>query len=170
MNVLLLTLLVSGFACSGAADGSSAAAASRQLRAQFSLQSTLEATQRRPNPEVYLNSNSDASFTSQGRQTKNAAVGLSVAQSTAGTQQVLNKPTPPSTADEPLQLIDPQIDASPDVKPLWPPDGIDFAVLAIITFSLSLAGGAGIGGGAILVPIFLMLRGEDSIQALVAFN
>lgn len=31
------------------------------------------------------------------------------------------------------------------VKPLWPLDGIDVALLAIIMFSLSLAGGAGIG-------------------------
>jgi hypothetical protein len=31
------------------------------------------------------------------------------------------------------------------VKPLWPLDSIDVALLAIIMFSLSLAGGAGIG-------------------------
>lgn len=77
---------------------------------------------------------------------------------------MFNKPTPHRPADGPLQLIYPQIDASPNVKPLWPPDGIDFAVLAIITFSLSLAGGAGIGGGAILVPIYLMLRGEANLM------
>lgn len=72
---------------------------------------------------------------------------------------MLNKPTHPSPSAGPLHLVNPQTDASPNVKPLWPPDGIDFAVLAIITFSLSMAGGAGIGGGAILVPIYLMLRG-----------
>lgn len=159
-NILLLVLLVIGFPCSGAADESSAAAAGKQLRAQYGLQSTVAATQRGTNPGLYHTSISDASFTTQGQQTRDAAVGLSVAKSTAGTQQVLNRPTPASTADGPLRLINPQIDASPNVKPLWPPDAIDFAVLAIITFSLSLAGGAGIGGGAILVPIFLMLRGE----------
>lgn len=46
-------------------------------------------------------------------------------------------------------------------KPLWPLDATDLGVLAIVVFSLSLAGGAGIGGGAILVPVFLMLRGEE---------
>jgi hypothetical protein len=44
---------------------------------------------------------------------------------------------------------------------LLPLDRIDIALLAVIMFSLSLAGGAGIGGGAILVPVYLMLRGED---------
>lgn len=53
----------------------------------------------------------------------------------------------------------------PAVKPLWPLDAMDLAVLAIIVFSLSLAGGAGIGGGAILVPVFLMLRGGLCCEA-----
>jgi hypothetical protein len=54
----------------------------------------------------------------------------------------------------------PGADFKPSVKPLWPLDGIDLALLAVIMFSLSLAGGAGIGGGAILVPVYLMLRGK----------
>lgn len=66
-----------------------------------------------------------------------------------------------------------ETDAGPGdkaVKPLLPLDGIDFAVLGIIIFSLSLAGGAGIGGGAILVPVYLMLRGWPTAVAVALSN
>lgn len=54
---------------------------------------------------------------------------------------------------------------------LLPLDKIDFALMAVIMFSLSLAGGAGIGGGAILVPVYLMLRGEQaSCASLLAVD
>jgi hypothetical protein len=66
-----------------------------------------------------------------------------------------------STAGHKGHIRTPATDAKPSVKPLWPLDGIDLALLAIILFSLSLAGGAGIGGGAILVPVYLMLRGAQ---------
>lgn len=64
------------------------------------------------------------------------------------------------------QIQDPGADKKRSVKPLWPLDGIDFALLGIIMFSLSLAGGAGIGGGAILVPVYLMLRGGSAAASL----
>jgi hypothetical protein len=49
------------------------------------------------------------------------------------------------------------------VKALWPLDGRDAAMFAVLAFSLSLAGGAGIGGGAILVPTFILVRRECSV-------
>jgi len=75
----------------------------------------------------------------------------------------------PSASLQDIQLTD----AGPGdkaVKPLLPLDGVDFAVLGIIIFSLSLAGGAGIGGGAILVPVYLMLRGWPTAVAVALSN
>lgn len=42
---------------------------------------------------------------------------------------------------------------------LWPLDGLDIATFLICAVCLSLAGGAGIGGGAVLVPCFILIRG-----------
>ena len=52
------------------------------------------------------------------------------------------------------------------LKPLWPLDGRDIAMLAILAFSLSLAGGAGIGGGAILVPTFILVRRKCRVELM----
>jgi hypothetical protein len=52
--------------------------------------------------------------------------------------------------------------ASPSKQQLWPLDRIDVVLLIVIAVCLSLAGGAGIGGGAVLVPVFIMLRGEHA--------
>jgi hypothetical protein len=52
---------------------------------------------------------------------------------------------------------------------LWPLDRVDIALFLVIAVCLSLAGGAGIGGGAVLVPVFIMLRGahSDSLLATI---
>jgi hypothetical protein len=52
--------------------------------------------------------------------------------------------------------------ANPSKLQLWPLDRIDVALFVVIAVCLSLAGGAGIGGGAVLVPVFIMLRGEHA--------
>lgn len=155
-----LTLLFVDSVCIEAATGSSTAAFDRQLLQHNGPQSTDATAQHEPNFKSYTSIISGAVPIADGADASSAAVGLSVARSTAGTQQASNKPTPPSISL--ASLHHPEIDETSSIKPLWPLDGIDFAVLAIITFSLSLAGGAGIGGGAILVPIYLMLRGEQA--------
>jgi hypothetical protein len=52
--------------------------------------------------------------------------------------------------------------ANPSKLQLWPLDRIDVALFVVIAVCLSLAGGAGIGGGAVLVPVFIMLRGKHA--------
>lgn len=49
---------------------------------------------------------------------------------------------------------------TPKLK-LWPLDGLDVATFLICAVCLSLAGGAGIGGGAVLVPCFILVRGAE---------
>lgn len=53
---------------------------------------------------------------------------------------------------------------------LWPLDRIDVALFLVIAVCLSLAGGAGIGGGAVLVPVFIMLRGGHSDSLLTTIR
>lgn len=53
---------------------------------------------------------------------------------------------------------------------LWPLDWVDIALFVVIAICLSLAGGAGIGGGAILVPVFLMLRGMLALETLISVD
>lgn len=50
---------------------------------------------------------------------------------------------------------------TPKLK-LWPLDGLDVATFLICAVCLSLAGGAGIGGGAVLVPCFILVRGANA--------
>jgi hypothetical protein len=54
--------------------------------------------------------------------------------------------------------------------PLVPLDGRDWALLSVILLSLSLAGGAGIGGGAILVPSLLLIEGFGTKYAVALSN
>lgn len=50
---------------------------------------------------------------------------------------------------------------------LWPPDGRDFGLLAVLVVSLALAGGAGIGGGAILVPSMILIRRKSCLSSAI---
>jgi hypothetical protein len=52
----------------------------------------------------------------------------------------------------------------------WPPTGRDLVALAVIVFALSLVGGAGIGGGAILVPALILIERFSTGTAVALSN
>ncbi len=44
-------------------------------------------------------------------------------------------------------------------KPLWPIDWTDILGIGLASFALLLAAGGGIGGGGILVPLYIVVLG-----------
>ena len=52
-------------------------------------------------------------------------------------------------------------------KPLWPLGTRDFLGFGIATLGLFIAAGGGIGGGAILVPVYLIVLGEHTLCKMI---
>lgn len=55
-------------------------------------------------------------------------------------------------------------------KPLWPLDSSDYAGLGFTIIGLMIAAGGGIGGGGILVPIFILVMGFTPKHAIPLSN
>lgn len=55
-------------------------------------------------------------------------------------------------------------------KPLWPLDAADVVMFSLALFTLVLAAGGGIGGGAIYMPLYMTVGGFAAAQAVALSN
>lgn len=156
MKATCLVLLLGAVCAATGETAASAAALNGQLSQQAGPVSSDSTPHNRANQDSHFELNHVTSASTLQQQQLQARAGDVYA--AAGSSSAA------STAAHQGHAHTPGADAKPSVKPLWPLDGIDLALLAVIMFSLSLAGGAGIGGGAILVPVYLMLRGGPAVM------